>query len=351
VDIIKIDGKKIGLKQPCFTIAEAGANHDGTLSKAKKLIDAAVKGKADSIKFQTYKASKLTTKSAPKYWDDGNKKETQFDVFKKLDSLTNSQWAEIFEYAKKKKITCFSTPFDEQSVDLLYSLDVPAFKIASADITHLPLIKYIARKKLPIFISTGMASNNEIKDAVNTIEDQGNSKIIIMHCITSYPTKPEDANLNMIQTLHSKFPNYIIGFSDHTLGTNIGVYSTFYGAMCLEKHFTFNKNLKSSPDHKLSLDINDFLQLKKKLREVQISKGNRIRKQFNSEAEAVKFARRSIVSTTKIKKGEKITKSMLDVKRPGTGIPPKFFDKIIGYIVIQDVQEDMPLEWKNIQKK
>ena len=148
---------------------QAGANHDGNVNKALKLIDAAVKGKASSVKFQTYKASKLVTRNAPKYWDDGNKNETQFDVFSKLDGLTNDNWREIFEYSKEKDIMCFSTPFDNDSTDLLYSLDVPAFKIASADITDIPLIKHIASKKLPIFISTGMASEEEISYAINTL--------------------------------------------------------------------------------------------------------------------------------------------------------------------------------------
>ena len=156
---IKINSVKIGGSNPCFTIAEAGANHDGEVEKAVKLIDSAVEAKADSIKFQTYKASKLVTKTAPKYWDDGVKEESQYDVFKKLDTLTEENWKEVFEYAAKKNISCFSTPFDEESVDFLYSLDVPAFKIASADITHIPLIRKAASKKLPIFISTGTLLN------------------------------------------------------------------------------------------------------------------------------------------------------------------------------------------------
>ena len=231
---IIIDGKKIGKNHPCYTIAEAGANHDGDLEKAKKLIDAAKNSQSDSIKFQTYTASKLTTKTAPKYWDDGKKDETQYDVFKKLDMLTKNDWKEIFDYSSKKEITCFSTPFDEESVDLLYSLNVPAFKIASADITHIPLIKKIASKNLPIFLSTGMATDEEIDFAIQTVQDTGNEQLIIMHCITSYPTKPEDANLSMIGELKRKYPSNIIGYSDHTIGTEIPVYSTFYGASCIE---------------------------------------------------------------------------------------------------------------------
>lgn len=345
---IKIDNKIIGDDNPVYTIAEAGANHDGDVEKAFKLIDAAKEAESDSIKFQTYKASKLTTKNAPKYWDDGNKNETQYDVFKKLDTLTDDQWKEIFEYANKKNITCFSTPFDEKSADLLYSIGVPAFKVASADITHLPLIKHIGEKKLPIFLSTGMASDEEITEAVNTIEDTGNHDIVIMHCITSYPTEAKDANLEMIRALTKRFSDYVIGFSDHTLGTIIAVCSTFYGAKCIEKHFTFDNKLTESPDHRLSLDQEDFHKLVQELRLAEISRGKNTRQTFDSESEAVKYARRSVVSARNISKGTVITKDMLDVKRPGTGIPPKFINKIIGFKVIKDIEEDIPIQWTDI---
>ncbi len=348
---IKIGKTVIGDNEPCFTIAEAGANHDGSLDKALKLIDAAKESNVDSIKFQTYKASKLTTKSAPKYWDDGKTNETQFDVFSKLDGLSKDNWREIFEYSKQKDIMCFSTPFDNDSVDLLYSFDIPAFKIASADITDIPLIQFIASKQLPIFISTGMASNDEILDAVNSIKDKGNNDIIIMHCITSYPTNFEDANLSMIRTLKNQFPDHVIGFSDHTLGTTAALCSTFYGAKCIEKHFTYDKNLSTSPDHRLSLDVNDFQKLVSELEIAEISRGSETRTSFDSESEAIKYARRSLVSKIKIPKGTKITENMLEIKRPGTGIPPKFFSEIIGSITMMDIDEDTTLEWSHIQKK
>jgi N,N'-diacetyllegionaminate synthase len=348
---IKIGNVMLGDNEPCFTIAEAGANHDGSLEKALKLIDAAKESKVDSIKFQTYKASKLTTKSAPKYWNDGKNEETQFDVFSKLDGLTNDNWNEIFEYAKKKDIMCFSTPFDNDSVDLLYSLDVPAFKIASADITDIPLIEFIASKQLPIFISTGMASDNEITEAIDSIKNQGNNDIIILHCITSYPTNFEDANLSMIRSLKNQFPDHVIGFSDHTLGTTAALCSTFYGSKCIEKHFTYDKKLSTSPDHRLSLDVNDFQKLVSELRISEVSRGSDTRNLFSSESEALKYARRSLVSKIKIPKGSIITESMLEIKRPGTGIPPKFFSKIIGSIAKVNIDEDITLEWNHIQQK
>ena len=348
---VKIGNKTVGGESPCYTIAEAGANHDGSVDKAFRLIDAAVEAKADSIKFQTYTARRLVTKTAPKYWEDGISNETQFDVFEKLDSLTNDNWKSIFDYADTKKITCFSTPFDEESADLLYSLNVPAFKIASADITHIPLIKHVAEKKLPILISTGMASELDIQEAIDAIEDKGNHDIIIMHCITSYPTKPEDANLKMISSLTKNYPDYVIGFSDHTIGTIVPVCSTFYGAKCIEKHFTFDQTLNTSPDHRLSLDTNGFKKLVNELRISEISKGSIIRTKFNSEIEAVKYARRSVVSKNFISKGTKITEDLLDVKRPGTGISPINFYKIIGSNTLRDIEEDTPLQWDDIDFK
>lgn len=348
---IKINNKKIGDDYPCYTIAEAGANHDGSLEKAFKLIDAAVSASSDSIKFQTYKASELTTKTAPKYWSDGITNETQFDVFSKLDSLNDDDWKQIFDYANKTSITCFSTPFDEKSADLLYSLGAPAMKIASADITHIPLINHVAKKQLPVFISTGMASFEEIDDAVNTINDAGNHNIIIMHCITSYPTKPQDANLEMIKTLKQKYPNYVIGYSDHTIGITVPICSIFYGARAIEKHFTYDKSLSTSRDHRLSLDAVEFSKLVEGLRTAEISKGTPHRISFDSEKEAIKFARRSIVSSKKITKGSIITKDMLAVKRPGTGIYPKYLDKVIGSEAISDIEQDTPIQFSDIKIK
>jgi len=346
---IKIAHKKIGQNNPCFTIAEAGANHDSELEKAFQLIDAAVSAKADSIKFQTYSASKLVTKSAPKYWDDGIKDETQYDVFNKLDALSNSEWIQIFEYAKKKQIICFSTPFDEESAEFLYSLDVPAFKIASADITHIPLIKKVASKHLPVFISTGMASEKETVEAIETIHDQGNHEIVIMHCMTSYPTPPEDANLDMITTLTKKFPDCVIGYSDHTIGTDIPAFSTLYGSKCIEKHFTFDTQLTTSRDHRLSLDQNSFREMVEKIHLTETSKGKAERENFEIESEAIKYARRSVVSLEKIPKGTIISKNMLGVKRPGTGISPKYFEKIIGKKALHDIDEDVPIQKNDIE--
>lgn len=346
----KIENKWVGDGEDVYTIAEAGANHESNLEKAYALIDAAVEGNSNSIKFQTYKAEKLTTKTAKKYWDDGIENETQYDVFNRLDKLSDNDWKDIFNYAVKKKITCFSTPFDNESVELLYSLNVPVFKIASADITHIPLIRKIAKKNLPIILSTGMASLDEVKFAVNAIHDEGNHDIMIMHCITSYPTKPEDANLELIRVLKNEFDDCVIGYSDHTLGTDIAVISTFYGACAIEKHFTYDQSMKISRDHRLSLNPKEFQEMVNKLKLVKISRGKSKRIEFESEKEAVKFARRSIVSITKIPKNSIISSEMIDFKRPGTGIEPKFIDSILGRRVIKDIDEDAPINWEDLEK-
>ena len=344
-----IDGKHIGKNFPCYLIAEAGANHEGDIKKAFQLIDAAKESGVNAIKFQNYTAEKLTTKNAPKYWNDGIKNESQFDVFSKLDTLSADEWKQIFEHTNKKNITCFSTPFDLESVDLLESFNVPAYKIASADITHIPLVKKIASKRKPVFMSTGMASIEEIHDAISVIQDQGNEEIVIMHCITSYPTKSEDANLEMITSLNQEFPDYVVGYSDHTLGIDIAIFSTFYGSKCIEKHFTHDKNLSTSRDHRLSLDSNDFKELIKKLKLCEISCGSGIREHFFAEDDAVKYARRSIVSAKKILKGTKITEDLLEIKRPGTGIKPKFLNEIVGKIASKDIDDDVPITWNDLE--
>ena len=249
---------------------------------------------------------------------------------------------------KKRQIACFSTPFDEQSVNMLCRLEVPAFKIASADITHLPLIKHAAAKQLPIFLSTGMASNTEIDEAVEVIENQGNHEIVLMHCMTSYPTRAEDANLEMIRMLKKRYSKYVIGYSDHTLGTTIPICSVAYGVKALEKHFTFDGNLKKSPDHRLSLDPGAFARMVKGMRDAEAARGSEREGGFMAESDAVKYARRSIVATKKIPKGVVITEEMLAIKRPATGIYPKFLDKVIGSISAHEIEADTPIQWENI---
>ena len=346
---VKIDGKRLGGGNRCYTIAEAGANHDNSVSQAFRLIDAAASSGADSIKFQTYKASRLATKTAPKYWND-DEGGSQFDVFSRLDAIDRDGWAEILEHAQKTNITCFSTPFDEQSADMLYELGMPAFKIASADITHIPLVRHIAKKGLPVFISTGMASNAEVDQAVSAIEDCGNHSIVIMHCVTSYPTAYEDARIGTIADLSRRYNQHVIGYSDHTLGTTIPVCSVAYGSKAVEKHFTIDNSLEKSPDHWLSLDADRFADMVTGIRHVEAAGGSRpVDGALAAESEAVKYARRSIVALQDISNGTVITRNMLAIKRPGTGIYPKFLDRVIGATALRNITADMPLRWQDVE--
>ena len=345
---VEIDGKRLGGDNRCYTIAEAGANHDNSIDQAFQLIDAAASSGADSIKFQTYKASRLVTKTAPKYWGDGGG--SQFDVFSRLDAVDRDGWAEILEHAQKSSITCFSTPFDEQSADMLYELGVPAFKIASADITHIPLVRHVAKKGLPVFISTGMASNAEVDEAVSAIEDCGNHSIIIMHCVTSYPTAYEDARIGTIPELSRRYSRHVVGYSDHTLGTVIPVCSVAYGSKAVEKHFTIDNSLEQSPDHWLSLDAERFAEMVSGIRQVEAAEGSRpLDGALAAESEATKYARRSIVAVQDIHPGTVITSSMLAVKRPGTGIYPKFLDRVIGATALRNIAADIPLQWQDVE--
>lgn len=346
---IKIENKFIGEGEACFVVAEAGANHDSVLQRGKDLIDGAVSAGFDAIKFQHYKASKIVTKTAPKYWVDPNPNETQYQIFDKLDKLTKDEWKELFDYGKKCGIIIFSTPFDEENVDFLEEIGCPAYKVAAADLTHLPLIKHIAEKGKPIFLSVGMATLGEIEDAIKTIKSVGNDDIIILHSITNYPTKPEDANLKIIQKLKTVFSDYPIGFSDHTSGPVVPTAAVALGAKVIEKHFTIDKTLPESPDHRLSVDIEEGRLMVNNIRTTEKALGTDVRMgPIEAEKEAYKYARRSIVAKVAISKGMKITKDMLAIKRPGTGIPPKFFDLVIGKTAERDIAEDEVINWNDI---
>jgi len=327
---IKIATKLISESDPCFIIAEAGVNHNGDIDMAKKLIDVAREAGADAVKFQTFKAEGAVSKNAEKaayQKETTGAQESQFDMIKKLE-LSTRDFAELFTYAQRKGIIFLSSPFDEGSVDLLDRLDVPAFKIASGEITNFPLLKYIARKKKPIILSTGMSTLAEVEEALDVIREEGIQEIILLHCVSCYPAKVEDINLKAMETLKHTF-KLPVGLSDHTLGITIPIAAVTLGACIIEKHFTLDKNL-SGPDHKASLEPEELRQMVQAIRDVEKARGDGIKKPTREEEENKKVARRSIVARVDIPKGTTISEEMLDVKRPGTGIKPKYLNKVIG---------------------
>ncbi|MBD1172207.1 N-acetylneuraminate synthase family protein, partial [Pelagibacterales bacterium SAG-MED05] len=258
--------KNIQKNNTTYIIAEIGVNHECSVKVAKKLISLAKKGGADAAKFQTYKAEKIVKKNSKAYWDlKKEKTQSQFELFSKLDKFQPKDYKNLALYCKKLKIDFLSTPFDLESVSFLNPL-VPLFKISSSDITNIPLIKKIANCRKPIILSTGASNIEEIKSAIKILK-KGTKKIIIMHCILNYPTKDWNANLSMITDLKKNFPQYIIGYSDHTLpDTNMLNLTTAYllGAKVIEKHFTHNKKLKGN-DHYHSMDVEDLKNLSKNI--------------------------------------------------------------------------------------
>jgi len=356
---IKIDNKVISETSRPFIIAEAGVNYYDIAKKeniepievAKLMVKEAANASADAIKFQTYKAEKLVSKYSPAYWDTTKEStKSQYELFKKYDKFGEEEYRELARYAKEKKIIFMSTPFDKEAVDFLDEL-MPVFKISSSDITNIPFIKYIAKKQKPIFLSTGASTIDEIKDAVSAIEKEGNNQIVIMHCILNYPTKYEDANLGMIQHLKKIFPNYLVGYSDHTLPDSCMIVLTtaaLLGAKVIEKHFTLDKTL-SGNDHYHSMDPEDLRTLVNNLGLLEKIIGKEKKEPLESELPAIKYARRSIIARVDIPKGTKISEDMIVFKRPGTGIAPRFLDKIIGKKAKRDIKKDAIIKWRDVR--
>ena len=285
-------------KKKVVIIAEAGVNHNGSMRLAEKLIKEAKQNGADIIKFQTYKAHKLVVKKSPRFWSwKGEKKAkgTQYDSYSILDSFNEKEYQKLFALCKKYKIEFMSTPFDTDSVKMLVRIGVKGFKIASCDINNYELLESVAKTKLPILLSTGASELKEISDAINFLKKNGNSKICIMHCTLCYPTKYKDANLSALIELNKKFPNYILGLSDHTIGTIASSASILLGTRVIEKHFTINKKLKKSADHWLSIDPKELKKLREDSDNLIKCTGITKKKVLKCEIKTRLLARRSIV--------------------------------------------------------
>lgn len=324
---LDIDGRVVGPDEPAYVIAEAGANHDGDVEQGKALIDAAAAADADAIKFQTYDADRLVTRSASKYW--GDRETTQHETFAQLDVLTDAEFASLARHADEAGITFLSTPFDREAVKLLTDLGVPAFKIASGDLTHHPLLDAIARQGRPVILSTGMATLEEVREAVDVLERGGADELVLLHCTTDYPTDVEDANLETIAALDEAF-DYPVGLSDHTMGTTVPTAAAAMGAAVIEKHFTIDRGLETSPDHRLSATPDQMAEIVERTRTVQAAMGRVADGAVASEVEPHAKARRSLVATRAFEPGESVRADSVAVKRPGTGIDPRRYWDLPG---------------------
>lgn len=346
---IKIDNKFIGEGRPVFIIAEAGVNHNGSLKIAKKMVEAAAEVGADAVKFQTFKAEGLTTKSAEKaeYQKVGSSENFQYDMLKRLE-LTKAEFKELFLHCKKKKIIFLSTPYDEASADFLEDLGIGAFKISSSDITNIPFLIHIAKKNTPVIISTGASYLEEVKKAVVAVKKQYNKKIILLHCTASYPTQFSDVNLRAMLTLKKEFSSLLVGYSDHTLSMTVPIMAVALGANVLEKHFTLDKKLHG-PDHKASLEPNEFKDMVQSVRDAETALGSFIKKPTGAEEEDRRLGRRSIVAKRDMSVGVVIDRDDLIMKRPGSGISPTEINMVIGRVAKVNISKDTTIKWKMIK--
>jgi N,N'-diacetyllegionaminate synthase len=329
---IEVTGRKIGPGHPCFIIAEAGVNHNGSLDMARQLVAAAAQAGADAVKFQTFKAANVVSPAAPKAdyqvaTTGGG--DSQLEMVKRLE-LPFEAFRELFAYAQEKGIIFLSTPFDEESADFLYDLGVSAFKIASGEITNLPFLAHVARKGKPMIVSTGMSRLPEVETAVEAIENAGNYDIVLLHCVSNYPADPADVNLRAMKTLYDAF-GFPVGYSDHTLGIEVPLAAVAMGACIVEKHFTLDRALPG-PDHRASLEPQEFAAMVRGIRIVEAAMGHGRKEPAASEAGIADVARRSLFAACDIPAGASLSEEMIAILRPGTGLPPSMKSTLKGRI-------------------
>lgn len=324
-----------------YIIAEIGCNHNGDFELAKKMVDVAVSCGVDAVKFQTFKADKLISKYAPKAEYQKvttGTNDTQLEMTKRLE-LSFEEYLELRDYCLTKGVDVFSTPFDQESLDFLISTDMSVYKIPSGEITNLPYLEKIGKQGKKVILSTGMAVMEEIHKAVDILKENGTTDISILHCTTEYPTPYDALNLNVIQTLKKEFPDMTIGYSDHSIGSEVPVAAVALGAEVVEKHFTLDRNMEG-PDHKASATPDVLEALVKGVRIIEKSLGH-----FEKVPEPVEeknkiVARKSIIALKPIKKGDVFTEENITVKRPGNGISPMSWYDILGKEAQADFEED-----------
>jgi len=345
---IQIKDKMIGTGFPCFVIAEAGVNHNGRFNLAKKLVDIAVTARADAVKFQTFIAEGVVTSGtgiADYARNNIGKNMKQIDMLKKYE-LSYDDFTILKEYCDKKDIIFLSSPHSFDAIDFLEDL-VPAYKFSSGDITNFPALKHAALKGKPMILGTGMATLQEVKDAVQLIRSKNNNQIIALHCTTNYPCPLEEVNLRAMVTMQKKL-NCFVGYSDHTLGSLVPIAAVAMGACILEKHFTLDRNLLG-PDHKASLEPNELCDMVRGIRDIEKALGSEEKKPQKSEKEIINIARKSIVASVNIPRGTIIKREMLSIKRPGTGLKAKYYEDVIGKTAKKDIKKNELITWKVLQ--
>ncbi|KUK14346.1 MAG: N-acetylneuraminate synthase family protein [Synergistetes bacterium] len=332
--MVKVGRKFVGVGAPCFVIAEAGINHNGDVNLAKELIRQAAKNGADAVKFQLFHAENLVEEGTP-----------EFEMFKKCE-LPKDAWKELALLAEREGITFMATPFDLEAVSLLEELGTPAYKIASGDITNYELISNVARKWKPVFLSTGGATLEEIRLAVDCIYGEENDRIILLHCVSCYPAPLESLNLKAIDDLweHFRIP---VGFSDHSIGIDAALVAVSMGAVAIEKHFTIDKSLPG-PDHHHSLIPDELSEMVKKIRKIEKMFGSGRKEPMPCESEVRVKGRRGIKAAVDIPKGTPIERRMLALVRPKRGIGVEDLQNVLGKKVARDIRRGEDLRWEDL---
>jgi sialic acid synthase SpsE len=345
---IRIGHKMISENSPCFIISEIGANHNNSLELAKKLIDLSVDAGFDAVKFQSYKAETLYSRYLkPKVNEDGSLGPNPFELIKSIEM--SFSWHQILkDYCDSKNIIFLSSPFDFEAVDDLEKVNVPAYKIASSELSDPLLVKYIASKGKPIILSTGKANLKEVEEAVEWITSTGNDQIILLHCTVSYPAVYESMNLKAMDTLKEKF-NCLVGLSDHNEENLTAVAAIAMGAKMIEKHVTLDKKMPG-PDHAFALNPDGFKELVSWVRKTESSMGTGIKAPHTSELLGRERGNRSIHLKRNLAKGEVIKLEDLIIKRPAYGIHGRELENVIGKVLVKDVLEDMWLTWEDLNE-
>jgi len=336
-DYVVLGDSKIGYKYPAYVIAEVGVNHNGDINMALNLIKEAAKSGADCVKFQTFKAGRVVTKDAPKaqyQLKTTSVDESQEDMLKKLE-MSMESYKEIIACCKKHNVLFISTPYNIEDVDFLENIGVSAYKLASIHVVEPWFIRYVAKTGKPIILSTGMATLDEVDEAVKVIKEVGNDDLVLLQCTTDYPSKLENTNLRAMQTMADTF-GVIVGYSDHTTNNIASIVSIGMGAKVIEKHFTLDKSLPG-PDQSTSATPEEFSRLVNDIRSAELVLGSLVKQPCSVEKANMVGMRRSIIAKCNIKHGSVITEGMLTFKRPAKGMSPSEFDSIVGLVAKKDI--------------
>lgn len=345
---IKIVDKILGKGQFCYVIAEAGVNHNGKFEIAKKLITAAKEAGADAVKFQTFRAEQVAISgvSIANYQTGRVESEDQQRMLKDME-FDEAWYPELIKYANELGITFLSTPHGGfESIDLLESFNVPAYKFGSGDLNNIPVLKYAAKLQKPMIISSGMANIEEIQEAIEAIKGEGNNQIVLLHCTTNYPTPFKQVNLNAMLTLMKKFEDVLIGYSDHTDGVNVAIMAATLGACVIEKHFTLNRRMRG-PDHPASTEPEDFMNMVEGIKNIPVVMGSFEKVPNPDELKVAKIARKSIVTLADIEKGKTLNAKNIGIKRPATGIQPKEYEHVLGKRARRKIAKDKLLRFED----